>query len=828
MPAEASLADLAGAILDGTPVDWQLADSGADEYDRSLLNQLRVLAAVADVHRRAPDDGGDVVEWGPLRVLEKVGRGAFGTVYRAWDTRLDREVALKLLPSTTPADETRATTIIEEGRLLARIRHPNVVTIYGAERIGHRIGMWMEFLEGQTLEQMVRGGKRFTEAETVAIGIQLCAAVDAVHKAGLLHRDIKAQNIMVAADGRVVLMDFGAGRELGHITEESLTGTPLYLAPELLVGGRPATVSSDVYACGVVMHRLVTGSFPVHAEVLDDLRAAHRRSERIALADVRPDLSSAFVAAIERATDPDPGRRHQSASDLAAELSEDGSGTRSWHRVKALAMTALVAGVMLVTLESFAHYARRPSPTRNVLAAMGIWPARPGGGAPGDPVIAVLPFTNLSTEAGSEVFVQGLGVEVQSQLAAIKGLRVLSPLSSFPLKDRGGDLNEIRRVLGANLVLSVSVRRSGDRLKVDPQLIQAADGAVIWADSLAGELKDIFAIQQRIALAIVNELRLTLGRGQRRYDTDPRTYELYLKARAYVGLKDPDNAKAAAELFEQVIARDANYAPAHAGLADAYAFWSVTYQGPPTDNTFGERAFAVMRTASARALELDPLLAEAHSALGLVLAREYEWNKAAASFERAIELNPSLTQSYTNYALGVLMPLGKFDESLRVLETARGYDPLSLDVQRITAMVHLFAGRYAEAISAFEAVLKVDPDSPYAVKDYLRALTFGGRVSDALAAYKRDARAPHYQAFAYVLSGDRPAAERLLKASAGFPLHELGIHAALGNMDDAFESLERALISDAQRIALFMRSPEMAAVRADPRYDAIRRRLKLP
>jgi serine/threonine-protein kinase len=806
MAAEASLSDLAGAILDGTPIDWHLADAGVDDSDRSLLNQLRVLAAVADVHRRPPDEDGDLAEWGPLRVLEQVGRGAFGTVYRAWDTRLDREVALKLLPSTTPANETRAATIIEEGRLLARIRHPNVVTIYGAERIGRRIGMWMEFVEGQTLELLIRGGKRFTEAEAVAIGRQLCAAVDAVHRAGLLHRDIKAQNVMVADDGRTVLMDFGAGRELSDVTAEGLTGTPLYLAPELLVEGQPATVSSDVYACGAVMFRLLTGSFPVRAASLDELRAAHRRSARVAVADERPDLSPSVVAAIEKALDPDPLRRHHNASELAADLSP-GEGRRGSRLTKALAVTALAG----------------------LLAAIGIW-TTPGSRAPGDPVIAVLPFTNLSTEEGSDVFVQGLGVEVQSQLAAIDGLRVLSSLSSFPLKQREADLAEIRRVLGANLVLSVNVRRSGDRLKVDPQLIQAADGAVIWANSFDGELKDIFDIQQKIALAIVNELRLTLGRGQRRYDTDPATYELYLKARAYVALKDPANARAAAELFEQVISRDANYAPAYAGLADAYAFWSVMYQGPPSEQKARlDKAFAVMRSAAARALDLDPLLSEAHAALALVRARENEWDKARASFERAIELNPSLTQSYTNFALSALMPLGKFDEALRVLETARGYDPLSLDVQRITALVQLFAGRYADAISGFETVLKEDPENPYAIKDYPRALTFGGRVSDALTVYERDPKAvPHYQAFAYVMSGNRPGAERLLADHEGFALRELGIHTALGNMDRAFEALERALVSDTQRIALFLRSPEMAAIRADPRYDGIRRRLKLP
>ena len=275
MPADDHLLDdVADAILDGAPIDWAVVESRADGHRRALLDRLRVLAALADVHRDLPpvpptqdearDDPPEAIDeratqpgrWGHLKLVEPIGRGAFGQVYRARDTRLDRDVALKLLPANGACGAMRASSIIEEGRLLARVRHPNVVTIHGAERIGDQIGLWMELVKGRTLEQILEQGRRFTGAETVEIGIELCRAISAVHDAGLLHRDIKAHNVMVAEDGRVVLMDFGTGRELGDDSAAGLAGTPLYLAPELLSGQEP-TVRSDIYsvAAGAPLRR---------------------------------------------------------------------------------------------------------------------------------------------------------------------------------------------------------------------------------------------------------------------------------------------------------------------------------------------------------------------------------------------------------------------------------------------------------------------------------------------------------------------------------------------------------------------------------------------
>jgi Tol biopolymer transport system component/predicted Ser/Thr protein kinase len=264
MQDDPRLQELAGAIVEGAAIDWASTESSAtDESVRKIIRELKVIADIAEVHcsvRLPPEPdataslAGSFPEtlgtWSTLRLLEKVGQGAYGEVYRAWDPRLDREVALKLLPASLADGDARATSIIQEGRLLARVRHPNVVTIYGAERIENRVGLWMEFVKGRTLEQILDQGKVFGASEAIDIGIQLCHAMSAVHSAGLLHRDVKAHNVMVSDDGRVVLMDFGSGGELGNGSSTGVAGTPLYLAPELL-RGEDATVRGDIYSVGV-------------------------------------------------------------------------------------------------------------------------------------------------------------------------------------------------------------------------------------------------------------------------------------------------------------------------------------------------------------------------------------------------------------------------------------------------------------------------------------------------------------------------------------------------------------------------------------------------
>jgi TolB-like protein/Flp pilus assembly protein TadD len=839
--SEGLVADLAGAVLDGTPIDWAAAESNADETNRPLLEQLRVLATLADVHRCLPrsltaavvddaEDRGEQLEhWGHLRVLERIGSGAFGDVYRAWDPRLDREVALKLLPADRATGDGPASSIIQEGRLLARVRHPNVVTIYGAEEIGRRVGLWMEFVRGRTLKQIVDDGGVFSGTEAIEIGAELCQAVAAVHGAGLLHRDIKAQNVMLAENGRAVLMDFGTGRELADNSTSDLAGTPLYLAPEILAG-REATVQSDIYSLGVLLYYLVTGSYPVHARSLHDVRLAHQRNERTGLRTVRADLSAKLARIIERAIEPRPEDRYQSADRFAADLTalKLGPTLVSFTRAVAVAIVLLLA--MGLGWEALGRRVGSWKTPSAVFARFAGW--IPGGASNvtpvKEPVIAVLPFKNLSAEPESEYFVDGLTDEIIRNLAVIRGLQVRSHTSSFAYKDKPRNLREVGQQLGANLVVEGSVLRSGNRLRVNAQLIQVAGDIPLWSDRFDRELKDVFAIQDDISRAIVNKLRLTLGRGQRRYDTNVEAYELYLKGRALGDRRSIPSLEKAAKLFEQVIAKDPAFAPAHAGLADAYAFMSIpTYQGVPV-----QKADAIMRTAATKALELDPLLADAHAAMGWVYAREHEWARAESAFQRAIELNPNLSRTYTSYSSSTLQPLGREDEALRLLQVALRSDPLSLDVQREIGVVQLFAGRYQAATETLRRVLAADPGFPFADMYFARALLFSGNLAEALQVLEQMEQkgrpVPQYVAHVYVRAGRRRDAERLAAANVGYPYREAIIYAALDARDRAFEALDRTVAAEPQRVPLLLVSPEMAGLRGDPRFAAVRERFGLP
>jgi TolB-like protein/Tfp pilus assembly protein PilF len=774
--------------------------------------------------------GGDAREhWGHLRLVERIGRGAFGEVYRAWDTRLDREVALKLLPAGRSSGDREASAIIHEGRLLARVRHLNVVTIHGAEQIGDRIGLWMELVRGHTLEQVLAQRKVVSAAEAVGIGLELCRAISAVHGAGLLHRDIKAQNVMRAEDGRIVLMDFGTGRELGEDTSCDLAGTPLYLAPEVLQG-QQATIQSDIYSLGVLLYYLVTGSYPVHGLTMRGMRRAHERRERTAVRTARHGVPRKLARIIDRAINPQPERRYQDADALGADLLTLKPGSTV---VRLACGTGVAAALLLAVTVGWEVWSRQvgasKTPSALLAGLVGLHPIAATNVSPGgQPVIAVLPLENLSGEPESDYFVDGLTDEIIRNLAVIQGLQVRSRTSSFAFKDKPRNVREVGRQLGANLVVEGSVLRAGNKLRVNAQLVQVAGDVPLWAERFDRELKDVFAIQDEISRAIVNKLRLTLGRGQRRYDTNVEAYDLYLKGLTLLDRQDHRQASAkSAELFQQVIDADPSFAPAYAGLSAAYASMShnVLFHGISS-----AQAHPIMRSAALKALQLDPLLAEAHAAMGYVYSREFDWQQADESFRRAIDLNPSLTQSYTLYARTTLWPLGKLAEAERLLQQAMGADPLSLNLQRETALVQIHVGRYGEAIDTLQRIRAVDPDFPWINWLLGRALTLAGRPAEALAVIEASpmARGSEWEAPAYVMAGRRDEAERLAARHQNYPHRLAIIYAALGDKDRSFEALDGLARLEPHRVVDLLSYPELAGLRSDPRFAALRRRFKMP
>jgi serine/threonine-protein kinase len=820
-----SLDQLARAITGGERVDWASSESGAaDDSTRQLIRELSVIAAISDVHCSIALPGDlhadtwtesvpeSLETWGSFRLLEQVGTGAYGQVYRAWDTRLDREVALKLLPAELD-DAAHATSIIEEGRLLARVRHPNVVTIYGAERIENRIGLWMEFVKGRTLEQIIQERNRLSESETVAIGLQLCRAVSAVHGAGLLHRDIKAHNVMQSEDGRIALMDFGTGRTLEEDAAPDLAGTPLYLAPEVL-HGQQATVRSDIYSLGVVLFHLVTGSYPVRARTVRDMREAHERGEHTAVQAARRDVSAKLAQIIDRAIDPRPERRYESADALGADL---GSLTPRTRIVRVA--TAAAAAVALVVLAGAGwevagrRMGSSRTPSALLLGFVNVSPAE-------QPVIAVLPFQNLSTGPDSDYFVDALADEIIRNLARVDGLRVVGRTSSSAFKDEPRNLRQIGERLGANLVVEGSVLRTGGQLRIRARLVKVAGDIPLWTGEYDRKFEDIFSIEDELSRAIVQKLRLTSAAGRQRYDANADAYDWYLRARALVDRRGMANAQKAAEFFERAIAEDPGFAPAYAGLANAQAFVSFPFQGLPF-----EKAYPIMRSAAGKALELDPLLPEAHAAMGWVYAYEREWANAEKAFQQSIRLNPSLTQTYTSYSISTLQPLQKYDEALRLLGLASRLDPLSLDVQREIGEVQLFGGRYAEAVETFHRVSEAEPDFPF-VRAYLaKALIFAGRAPAAIPLLNPGAP---WLAQAYLMTGRRAEAEQLAAEAEAYPYRLAVIAAALGDTDGAIEALERASVSEPHRIGRLLIEPELVAVRDHPRVIALRRAFNLP
>ena len=340
------LNDIAVALADGRPIDWAAVDARAvTEEERAMASRFRLIERVLQAHVlpdgtlsvelpgaaavsvQTAEDVDDEVgrTWGPLTILQRIGRGTYGDVYRAHDPRLDRVVALKLLRRREAGGDARESAVIEEARLLARVHHPNVVTVHGAERIDGRVGLWMEFLEGHTLAEEVRLGGPRSAGAIARIGRELCGALTAVHDAGLLHHDLKAQNVMRTQDGRIVLADFGAGQDSRGsgpgAGSPPLIGTPAYLAPEVL-GGQPATIQSEVYSLGVLLYHLATGTFPVRGRSLQAFRDAHAHAigANVELLAARSDMPPALVAAITRCLAPAPGARFQAMDELAAAL----------------------------------------------------------------------------------------------------------------------------------------------------------------------------------------------------------------------------------------------------------------------------------------------------------------------------------------------------------------------------------------------------------------------------------------------------------------------------------------------------------------------------
>jgi serine/threonine-protein kinase len=824
--------DLAAAVSDGSGVDWGKVEGQiTDPEQRRVVQQLRLIAMIAGMHRSLDDPPApaanrkgsntrttegetpghpatDPERWGDLILIEQVGHGSFGTVYRAHDPHLDRPVAVKLLRRTSSTDEQLASRLVHEGRTLARVRHPNVVTVYGSGEHEGRVGLWMEFVRGLTLEQMLVSHGAFGAGEAGLVGYELCGALAAVHHAGLVHRDVKAQNVMREEGGRLVLMDFGAGQERSEpgTVGRRVVGTPLYLAPEIL-SGMEATITSDIYSLGVLLYHLVANDFPVKGASVGDLVWAHARGEITPLRDVRPDLQSTFVRIIERATDPDPAKRFASAGRMGAAL-ERIHGSR-----------ASAAAPRLRTSKPKAPRAGKFSPGRDTSVSS----------------VAVLPFTDMSPAKDQEYFCDGMTEELINALTQIAGLRVAARTSAFQFKGAARDIRQIGNALNVETVLDGSVQKSGDQLRITVELVSAADGYHLWSQRFDRHVVDVFAVQDEIAASVVNTLKGKLAADESAAvvvarSRDLEAYGFYLEGRYHWNKRTEDELKKSVVCFERAIEKDPDFAPAYAGMADAYV--TLGTHGCLAAKDVMPRATVALE----RALAIDAHLAEACACRGCVRAvYDWSWSDAEQDFRRAIDLKPSYPTAHHWYAINHLVPLGRFDEATEELHRALDLDPLALAIKTSLGMKCYFAGRYDEAVRELSKTIELDESFGMARFFLGSTYTEQGRHTEALremdAAIRLCGRSAEILAalgYLHGTSNDISAAKgildellRLADERYVSPARLAQVHVGLGERAEALARLEEAHAERAADLAWLGVRPVFASLRAEPRFSTL-------
>ena len=841
-----ALSQVLAHVADGSgDLDWASVERLLDDEGRALVQQLRILALISDVHRSTDSDrpsdvapriigriepqptqsvpaaaderraGAGRQSWGHLELLEQVGHGTFGEVYRAVDTHLRREVALKLLRSGR-SPERLADRVLHEGRILARVRHQNVVVVHGAESHEGRVGLWMEYIRGATLEQLVRGQGPFSAREAALIGQDLCRAVAAVHGAGLVHRDIKAQNVMREEGGRVVLMDFGAvrSRESGTAGDR-LTGTPLYLAPEVLAGGE-ATVRSDVYSLGVLLYYLVTGSFPTKAVNLDELKQAHAAGTHRRLQDARPDLPDAFVHVVERALAHSPANRFASAGEFQAALG----------RALDLAITEQV--------RNDARPARwRPwllAPVAcALLAVAGLWAISPFGGWRSDSreaiLVAVLPFDR---DAAIPAYLsESMARSVAELLMETGAVTVVSADAARVLKAGVGGWRA-RASHGIDYIVEGRLAASPSRLKAEVALLQWGRASPLWQARLEGSSAQLPAEVARSVLQAVSPGAAGHPSLARAADRHASASDLVDRAR-YALEHGPARERTAISYFKQATLIDASYARAHSGMARAYLDLGC-HEG-------GEAA----RTAAMAALAADARSSEAHTVLGDVRLRcDWDWIGAREAYRDAMAANPS--DEYARYRHAMFLAgLGRPVDALSEMLRAREQDFHSPTAAGATAQILYYNRRFEEAEREVRRALKMDDQFARGYLSLGRILAARGQFVEAGRAFAK-AEALDGTVFGAYLRAEIAAADagaghaaqarRFLASAEGSqdtPAELIGfVYARLGDLDKAFEWIGRGIDERSNRLLWLKVDPRVDPLRADPRFDRLMARLAIP
>ncbi|MBN1506401.1 MAG: protein kinase [Sedimentisphaerales bacterium] len=729
---------------------------------------------------------------GKFRVEGQLGRGGMGVVYLARDTELDRFVALKCLPPEVRRNEAMQSRLRREARLLAKLNHPNIATLFqGPEEAEGIIYLVLEYIAGQNLAAHIRGG-RLSLAEALSIATQTATAVAAAHAHGIIHRDLKPGNIMITPLGHVKVLDFGLGRAMDMETMGSKSpptrpgwpmGTVAYMSPELAMG-RPADYRTDIWSLGVVVYEMLTGDLPfggdsepaiLHATVHDPPRDMREWREAI------PD---ALEQAVLKMLRKEPSGRHANMDLVVGELtslSQSGGGP-------------IVAGGETAS-------------------------------------IAVLPFVDLSPNRDQEYFCDGIAEELINALTRIPNLRVIARTSAFSYKGRNISVRQIGRELNVSTILEGSVRWADDRLRVTAQLIDVKHDCHLWSERYDRPRGDIFCIQDDITSAIVNRLKLTLADQEKARSVGGRpanldAYHLYLLGCYFRSKGTPGTVHKAFEYFQQAIEHDPNYALPYVGLALSYSLLPFYSLSPPMQTVPKAREMV------AKALQIDPMLPDAHGALGFIKTwYEWDWAGAQREIRLAIELNPGCDRLHLWYAY-CLMLQGRCEEARRQVCEALDMDPISVLLNRELGLISYFAGDYDRAVDTLRKTLEMDPSIMYAHAHLAVAYMGKGMYEESLREIQKEreiARGSHtwaetldgvVRAQMGQRQGAREALDRLLERSRReyiSPFHLACIYFTLEQDDEGFEWLSRAYHGQDLWLCFLRALPRFDCIRTDAR-----------
>ena len=776
-------------------------------------------------------------ELGHYRLLEQLGAGGMGVVYRAHDEQLDRDVAIKVLPGGSFAEPAARARLLREARSAAALNHPHICTIHEVGEAGGQAYIAMELVEGETLSTRLAGGPVPPE-DVLRYGLQLTDALAHAHERGILHRDLKSANVVITPEGRAKVLDFGlakhlSGNELDEVTRTqvslttpgALMGTLAYMAPEQL-RGQPADARSDVWALGVVFYEAVAGSLPFQG------RTGFEISSAILNQDPAPLLARVpleLQVVIGRCLQKDPARRYQRASEVRAALEAAQARTVTFgqllryrlarHRwtvlMAVLALLLIAAGLSLEKIRT--RLLGRPLQIRS---------------------LAVLPLENLSGDPEQDAIADGIHAGLITDLAKLGCFeRVIARPSVMAYKKTDRPLQLIAKELRVDAVMTGSFMRAGDRVQVAVQLVGAMNGENLWAGRYERKMQDVLALQNEILASLTQEMKLQLSpqsqaKLSRARTVNPEAYELYLRGTSLVNQLSPEGIDRGLRYLRRSTEIDPSDPLPYAGLAVAYSL--VGHSADP-------EAYIKARVAAQKALELDDSLAEVHEALGMIsLYQTWDWKAAERSFRRALELNPNLSGAHAHYGW-YLQLMGRQEDGIVEEKRAAELDPLDPVLESWVGAMYWDAGRYEEAIAEAQKALELNPSFPWGFFVLGGAYAAQGKFDEAIDQNQKMAAVSPDGKWAlgvtYAMAGRGKDARALAAGLRGNPASKaaLGlslIYAELGEKDEAFRWLN-IMCDRRDAWAPWLSVPggqwkSLDPLRDDPRFKAFLRRVNLP